>query len=108
MPCFRHLADIASNHHERLDGRGYPRNLAEEQLCTSSRILCAADIYDALAADRPYRDSLPPEKVFEIMRREVGTGICPRVFEALETYAAERSSRPANDLSLAAMEVSQA
>jgi putative nucleotidyltransferase with HDIG domain len=108
MPCFRHLADIASNHHERLDGRGYPRNLTAEQLCTSSRILCAADIYDALAADRPYRDHLLPEKVFEILRREVGNGICPQVFEALETYAAEREADPAERRTLSALEVAPA
>ena len=49
-----------------------------------ARILCTADICDALSASRPYRDGMPPDRVLAIMRREVGDGIDPDCFAALE------------------------
>ena len=54
--CFRHLAGIAASHHERLDGSGYHRGLAAFDLPRPARILAVADVFDALTADRPYRD----------------------------------------------------
>ena len=60
----------AVQHHERLDGKGYPKGLKAEDLSTESRIIAVADICDALlAADRPYKKPLPREKAFEIMRK---------------------------------------
>ncbi|MEQ1575127.1 MAG: HD domain-containing phosphohydrolase [Vicinamibacterales bacterium] len=50
----------------------------------SARILCIADICDALRASRPYRAGLPIERVLDIMKRDVGTGIDPDCFQALE------------------------
>lgn len=61
------MAEIAANHHERLDGKGYWRGLDASQLDLEMRILAAADVFDALSAKRPYREALPMEKVFEIM-----------------------------------------
>ena len=61
------MAEIAANHHERLDGKGYWRGLDASQLDLEMRILAAADVFDALSAKRPYREALPIEKVFEIM-----------------------------------------
>ena len=58
-----------------------------------ARILCAADICDALSASRPYREGMPTERVLEIMGREVGTAIDPDCFAALESVAAD-GSRP--------------
>ena len=81
---FGELAFDASAHHERLDGRGYFRNLAAGQLSTSAKILCAADHLDALSADRPYRGRLPPERVIAIMREERGTGLWPDAVDAAE------------------------
>jgi HD-GYP domain-containing protein (c-di-GMP phosphodiesterase class II) len=83
--CFSHLANVAAAHHERLDGRGYNLGLAKNDLPLLSRVLCTSDICDALRASRPYRPGLPPERVLDIMRRDVGTGIDPICFEALET-----------------------
>jgi putative nucleotidyltransferase with HDIG domain len=82
--CFHHLADIAASHHERLDGTGYHRGLTGDQLAEDVRILCVADISDALLATRPYREGLPPERVLGIMSREVGTGIDAESYGALE------------------------
>ena len=50
---------MAGAHHERLDGKGYPRGLAGEAICLETRIITIADIFDALTADRPYRAAMP-------------------------------------------------
>jgi HD-GYP domain-containing protein (c-di-GMP phosphodiesterase class II) len=94
MACFRDLADWASAHHERLDGRGYHRGLTGEELSIGSRVLVVADLCDALSAERPYRGPLPLDQVLEIMRRDVGTGICPDCFEALESHLSGATRLP--------------
>jgi len=82
--CFRHLARAAASHHERLDGRGYDLGLARGELPMLTRVLCTADVCDALRASRPYRPGMPIERVLDVMRREVGEGIDPTCFEALQ------------------------
>ena len=67
------MAEIAANHHERLDGKGYWRGLNADQLDLEMRILAAADVFDALSAQRPYRDALPMDKVFSIMNEGSGS-----------------------------------
>ena len=52
------VRDLVSDHHERLDGRGYPRGLTEEELPLHTRILTVCDVYDALVSDRVYRARL--------------------------------------------------
>ena len=84
VPVFGELAFDASAHHERLDGRGYFRNLSGIRLSPSARILCAADQLDALSADRPYRGKLPTEQVIAIMRNERGTGLWSEAVDAAE------------------------
>jgi putative nucleotidyltransferase with HDIG domain len=82
--CFRHLAGAAASHHERLDGSGYDLGLNRSELPMLTRVLCTADVCDALRASRPYRSGMPVERVLDIMRREVGTGIDATCFEALQ------------------------
>jgi HD-GYP domain-containing protein (c-di-GMP phosphodiesterase class II) len=81
---FKHLAFIASTHHEKLDGSGYYRNLRATQLSMSCRAITVADIYDALSAKRPYRGALPTEKVIEIISKEVPEALDASCFEALQ------------------------
>lgn len=65
----------AAEHHECLNGRGYPNHLVAEQLETDARIIAVADICDALlATDRPYKKPLPKEKAFDIMRNMAKDG----------------------------------
>ncbi|MDQ3304360.1 MAG: HD domain-containing protein [Actinomycetota bacterium] len=80
---FRHLADLAASHHERLDGSGYHRGLSAKDLDTPARILAVADVFDALSSDRPYRAAMPPEKVFSIL--ESDGHLCPETVQALST-----------------------
>ena len=81
-----HMADVASAHHERLDGRGYHRRLAGAQLHWVSRVLAVADICEALSAQRPYRDALDWPQIREIMARDVGVGLDADCFAALEDW----------------------
>jgi putative nucleotidyltransferase with HDIG domain len=84
VPAFERLAFLAACHHERLDGTGYFRGLNATELDLPARILAVADVAEALSADRPYREALTPDVVLDIMRREAGTALDARVFEALE------------------------
>jgi HD-GYP domain-containing protein (c-di-GMP phosphodiesterase class II) len=82
--CFSPIAAVAAAHHERLDGAGYDCGMSAETISLSSRILAVADICDALRASRPYREGLPPERILDIMKREVGTAIDPDCYSALD------------------------
>jgi HD-GYP domain-containing protein (c-di-GMP phosphodiesterase class II) len=62
-------------HHERLDGSGYPRGLAGDDLPTSARLLAIVDLFDAVSAgERPGRAGLAPERAVEVLRREARAG----------------------------------
>jgi HD-GYP domain-containing protein (c-di-GMP phosphodiesterase class II) len=60
-------AMVIYQHHERMNGEGYPEGLRSEQIHLFSRISAVADVYDALVADRPYRLAFPPHKAIEIL-----------------------------------------
>jgi HD-GYP domain-containing protein (c-di-GMP phosphodiesterase class II) len=82
VPVFSELALDAASHHERLDGRGYHRGVSASQLSTDAQILAVADVMDALAADRPYRAGMAPERVMGILREGEGTQFSPLCLEA--------------------------
>ena len=81
---FAEFADLAAAHHERLDGSGYHRGLTGRELSPLARILAVADVCEALTAERPYRKALPRDEVLAIMRKQVGSALCPVSFEVLE------------------------
>lgn len=89
IAAFQDLAVIAGAHHERLDGKGYPRGIGETELDLETRIVTAADIFDALTADRPYRGPLPVSKAFEIMTEGLGVSIDPACLDALRRGIAQ-------------------
>lgn len=74
--------DIPYCHHERWDGKGYPRGLKEEQIPLAARIFAVADIFDALCSDRPYRPAWTKQKTFEHIRSLSGNHLDPKVVEA--------------------------
>lgn len=82
---FERLTEIAAAHHERLDGRGYFRGLNADQLDLDMRILSAADVFDALSAERPYRGALPLEEVFAIMDKDAGKALDVECIAALKS-----------------------
>ncbi|MGN6185799.1 MAG: HD-GYP domain-containing protein, partial [Thermoanaerobaculia bacterium] len=70
------VADIAFAHHEKLNGRGYPRKLTAADIPLQSRMMTISDIYDALtASDRPYKRAVPTERALDILRMEVNDGL---------------------------------
>jgi len=82
--AFAELARVSAAHHERLDGKGYPRGLTADDICVETRIITTADIFDAITAERPYRGAVPIPKTLEIMAENVGTAIDPDCFAALK------------------------
>lgn len=94
MPTFERIAELSSSHHERLDGRGYWQGKDASVLCTATRCLTAADVFDALTADRPYRQAMSPEDALAIMRRDEGTAFDPRCLEALAALQTPSTDQP--------------
>lgn len=86
VPSFGGLAALASSHHERLDGGGYPRGLAAGELTMPMRVLAVADTYEALTAERPYRRAYTSDHALELMRAEVPQRYDHEAFAALETF----------------------
>ncbi|MBU0651822.1 MAG: HD domain-containing protein [Proteobacteria bacterium] len=67
------LAEIVYQHHERMDGSGYPRNLKGEEICIEARILAVADVVEAMASHRPYRPTLGIDAALKEIENNRGT-----------------------------------
>ncbi|MDE3112750.1 MAG: HD domain-containing protein [Chloroflexota bacterium] len=83
-PDMRDVPLIAAQHHERMDGKGYPLGLKGDQITIGARIVAAADVFDALTAPRYYKPAYPIEKTIEIMRSMTGEHLDPEIFAAVE------------------------
>jgi putative nucleotidyltransferase with HDIG domain len=83
------IRPIVRNHHERWDGTGYPDKLAAEDIPLPARILCVADVYDALTTTRSYRPAHSPAVALEIMEAEVGKLLDPFLFAVFLRVLAE-------------------
>jgi putative nucleotidyltransferase with HDIG domain len=86
---FDGLAAIASAHHERLDGHGYPRGLGAQDLTMPMRVLAVADVYEALISDRPYRAAYTSEVALELMGADVPARLDADAFAALKALLAD-------------------
>jgi HD-GYP domain-containing protein (c-di-GMP phosphodiesterase class II) len=78
----RHVLPGVRSHHERLDGKGYPDGLVDEQIPLVARIIAVADTYDAMTTSRPYRAGLAHEKAAAEILGMAGTQFCPAVVAA--------------------------
>jgi HD-GYP domain-containing protein (c-di-GMP phosphodiesterase class II)/CHASE2 domain-containing sensor protein len=83
------VSELVGTHHERWDGGGYPRGLAGEEIPLGGRILAAADVWDALTTDRPYRRALTFEEARRFLVEGRGTQFDARVVDAFLAYLAE-------------------
>jgi HD-GYP domain-containing protein (c-di-GMP phosphodiesterase class II) len=82
------VLDLVESHHERLDGGGYPNGVPAGELDLAVRILTVADVYDALTADRVYREAWPAERALALLTEEIGSAFDPDCVRALATLAA--------------------
>ena len=90
VPGFGPLGQLASAHHERLDGEGYPRGLTADALSVPMRVLAVADVYEAVTSERPYRRAMSPEQAFGILRADAGVRLDAAVVAALEDLIEQR------------------
>jgi HD-GYP domain-containing protein (c-di-GMP phosphodiesterase class II) len=84
------IADMVLQHHERLDGTGYPQGLKGEQILLESRILAVADVVEAMSSHRPYRAALGIEAALGEIKRGRGSVYDPAVVDACLTLFAEK------------------
>jgi putative nucleotidyltransferase with HDIG domain len=73
LPGYRRGRELVVAHHERMDGRGYPRGLSGSAIPLGARIIAVADSWDAMTSDRPYRAALDPEAALGELLRGRGT-----------------------------------
>jgi hypothetical protein len=91
---------LVMDHHERLDGTGYPRGLGGQSLDLETRIMAVCDVYDALLSQRVYRDAWSETAALELLRGQSGTAFDARCVAALERVleAERRAHQPAFQL----------
>lgn len=76
---FSKIADCILEHHERWDGKGYPRGIKGENISLQARIIAVADAYDAMTSDRPYKDTISREEAIAEIKNKSGTQFDPVV-----------------------------
>jgi len=81
------------DHHERLDGSGYPRGLRDDEVSIQARIAAVADMYDAVTSERPYRSPMTPGEAIDLLRSEMGRFLDPRVVLAMSAIIDEWEDR---------------
>jgi len=80
--AFAEIMPVISQHHERFDGSGYPNGLVGFEIDIKARILAVADVYDAMTNPRPYRKSVDPGEVVEMIQTQAGSQFDPEVVAA--------------------------
>ena len=80
---FEQEAVWVGQHHEQVDGKGYPLGLRGEQIALEARIILVADAFEAMTSDRPYREGMPVERALGELRRCAGTQFDTQVVDAL-------------------------
>ena len=76
------VAEMVHQHHERYDGSGYPKGLKKDEILLGARILCVADVVEAISADRPYRAALGMPAALEVITQGRGSLFDPQVVDA--------------------------
>jgi putative nucleotidyltransferase with HDIG domain len=84
IPAFRAILSIVAQHHEWVNGRGYPRGLAGDEICRGARIVAVADVYEALTTDRPYRPGWHPHRALSYLEEKAGVQFDPEVVKAFK------------------------
>jgi len=71
-----------SQHHERVDGSGYPLGLKENEIVLEAQIIAVADVVEAMNSHRPYRPALGLDAALTEIKRQSGTGLSPKIVDA--------------------------
>ena len=79
--------EMAAYHHEWWNGKGYPYGISGEEIPLCARIMAVADVFDALISKRVYKDPMPLEKAYSIIREESGTHFEPQIVDAFFAVA---------------------
>jgi putative two-component system response regulator len=91
LKSLREMLPVIRSHHERPNGSGYPDGLAGDEIPVEARIVCLADVYDALATTRSYKRAFTRERCIAILRDDTAKGLFdPQVVEAFVAYLSER------------------
>jgi putative nucleotidyltransferase with HDIG domain len=88
------VLDLVLDHHERLDGGGYPRGLPGDRIGLATRVLTVCDVYDALVSDRVYRPAWSRERALALLHEESGVAFDACCVDALERVLARRADDP--------------
>lgn len=83
---YKEVPEIAGNHHEKIDGSGYPQGRKDEEIPLGARIIAVADFFEAITAKRHYRDQMPPEKAFEMLEAGKDTHFDRVIVDAFTAY----------------------
>jgi putative nucleotidyltransferase with HDIG domain len=92
IAAFAESLPIVAQHHEWVNGRGYPKGLAGEEITLHARIFAVADCYDALVSDRPYRAGLAHQRVVQMLAEKAGTQFDPKVIKVFVRMFADEDA----------------
>ena len=97
VPALREIATGILHHHERFDGHGYPGGLKGEEIPLEARIICVADCFSAMTAERPYRPQMTTDEALAELERCAGTHFDPGIVRLFVEEVRERRVETAED-----------
>lgn len=89
LPNMSYVIPAVISHHERYDGRGYPRGIAGEKIPLLGRVLAVCDCYDAMVSKRPYKEKMPQEYAVSELIKNKGTQFDPKLVDAFVSLIRE-------------------
>ena len=95
LPSMDYVIPAVLGHHERYDGRGYPRRIAGKDIPLAARILCIADSFDAMVSKRSYKPSMSVEFAVNELERGAGTQFDPELVPVFIGLLKDGMIRPA-------------
>ena len=81
LPSLDYVIPVVISHHERWDGKGYPRGIAKDDIPIGGRILCVADSFDAMTSKRSYKESFTLEYAIKELKSQAGKQFDPQLAE---------------------------